>query len=197
MTLAERLADLHLTVDDLDVVDGVLDRLAGRPPRPHRMRWRVAAAVLLVLAVSVAAIPGSRRTVAGWLGLDSVRVERVPDLELPDGLGAAELPRPGATTALHIGDRTVLVSTIDARLDDVPIVKQVGAGTTVEEVHVGAHRGLWIAGADHAITFDTDKGRTVAIAGNTLLWESGDVLYRIEGLPELDAAIELADALAD
>ena len=197
MTLAERLADLHLTVDDLDVVDGVLDRLAGRPPRPHRMRWRVAAAVLLVLAVSVAAIPGSRRTVAGWMGLDSVRVERLPVLDLPEGLDAADLPRPGATTVLHIGDRTVLVSTIEARLDDVPIVKQVGAGTTVEEVDVDGHRGLWIAGADHVITFDTDEVPTVAIAGNTLLWESGDVLYRIEGLPELDAAIELADALAD
>ena len=196
MTLEERLADLHLVVDDLDVVDGVLDRLAGRPPRPHRMRWRVAAAVLLVLAVSVAVIPGSRRTVAGWLGFDSVRVERLPVLDLPEGLGAADLPRPGATTALHIRDRTVLVSTIDARLDDVPIVKQVGAGTTVEEVDVDGHRGLWIAGADHVLTFDTEEGPTVAIAGNTLLWESDDVLYRIEGLAELDAAIELAATLA-
>ena len=196
MTLEGRLADLHLTVDDLDVVDGVLDRLAGRAPRPHRMRWRVAAAVALVVAVTAAAIPGSRRTVAGWLGLDSVRVERLPVLELPDELGAAELPRPGSTTALHIDGRTVLVSTIDARLEDVPIVKQVGAGTTVEEVDVDGHRGLWIAGADHVLTFDTDEGRTVAIAGNTLLWESGDVLYRIEGLAELDAAIELAATLA-
>ena len=196
MTLEERLADLHMTVDDLDVVDGVLDRLAARPLRPHRMRWRLAAAVLLVVAVAAAAIPDSRRTVAGWLGLDSVRVERVPELDLPEGLGAAELPRPGATTAFHIGDRMVIVSTVDARLDDVPIVKQVGAGTTVEAVDVDGHRGLWIAGADHLLTFDTDEGPTVAIAGNTLLWESGDVLYRIEGLAELDAAIELASTLA-
>lgn len=197
MTLEEHLADLHLTVDDLDVVDGVLDRLAAGAPRPHRMWWRVAAAVLLVLAVTVAMFPGSRRTVAGWLGLDSVRVERVPVLELPEGLGAADLPRPGATTTLRIGDRTVFVSTIVARLDDVPIVKRVAAGTTVEEVDVDGHRGLWIAGADHVLTFDTEEGRTVAIAGNTLLWESGDVLYRIEGLAELDAAIDLAAALAD
>mgnify|MGYP000920502985 CR=1 FL=1 len=45
---------------------------------------------LLVVAVAAAAIPDSRRTVAGWLGLDSVRVERVPELDLPEGLGAAE-----------------------------------------------------------------------------------------------------------
>jgi hypothetical protein len=81
---------------------------AGDPvSRPARHRPRigirrplaVALAVLLLAAATAAAVPGIRNPVLDWLGLRSVRIERVPR-PLPEG--------PGQSLAL--GEHTTLAS---------------------------------------------------------------------------------------
>jgi hypothetical protein len=66
------------------------DTAAGRRGRSHAIRLRrplaIALAALLLLAATAAAIPGIRDPVLDWLGLRSVRVERVP-APLPQGPG--------------------------------------------------------------------------------------------------------------
>ena len=51
---------------------------------------------------------------------------------------------------------------------------------------------MWIDGAPHEVFYRDGDGEVVfeRFAGNTLLWQEGDVLYRVEGFPTL------ADALA-
>lgn len=197
ITLEDRLTRLELDIDGLDVTGDVLARLDSRDAGGGRSWLRVAAVAVVLVAVAVALIPGSRRTVAGWLGLDAVRVERLPGLDVPDGPSTFELPGPGETTTMEIDGQTILVSTLDGSLDDVSLVKTVGFDTEVDEIRVNGERGLWISGSTHLVAYDHATGRNVAVAGNTLLWEDGDVLHRVEGFATLADARRLAAMLAE
>lgn len=204
--LEARLADLgrSLDLDDTDMVDDVLARLDvdDRTDRPAddrsggQWRWvRVAAAVVVVVVAAIIAIPDSRRTVAGWLGFDSVSIERRPDLDAPSGPIAAEPLSPGDSRSFEINGRTVVVTAIDGRLSEAYIAKTVGLDTDVEEVEVVGEPGVWISGAPHEVVlYQTPDGAPIVerFAGDTLLWQHGDVLIRIEGLDRLDAALTLA-----
>ena len=67
------------------------------------------------------------------------------------------------------------------------IAKDVGAGTTVEELSVNGDPGWWIAGEPHVIMTQNNV-ETLRLAANTLVWEHGGVTYRIEsGLTKADA----------
>lgn len=77
-----------------DVAPAVSQRLrAGRREWGSR-KWALvaAAALVLVVAASLTALPGLRRAVADWLGLPGVRVERVES--------GRDLPSPAATPEL-------------------------------------------------------------------------------------------------
>ena len=104
--LETRLADFAAHVElppAPDVAMRVRSRVEAEPPRRAR-RLRPALAVplaLLALTVGgVAAVPSARSAVLRWLGLEGVRIERVP-----------ETPTPAPTTApsaLDLGERTTL-----------------------------------------------------------------------------------------
>lgn len=190
--------------DELDLggeslVDDVLTRL-GQPAveavRP-RVALRVAAAAVLVVAVAVVAIPDARRTVAGWFGWESVSVERRPDLDPPatttpiaDGSAAGEV--------VVVDGREILVTTIDARLDVGLVRKTVGSESGVVETAIGGRLALWIHGEPHLVSFIGADGSVIdeRVAGDTLLWQTGDVTVRVEGFDDLDDAIEFAEARA-
>ena len=72
--------------------------------------------------------------------------------------------------------------------------KTLGSSTSIIEVDVGGHLGLWIDGAPHQVMYETSDGSVVVerVAGNTLLWEVDPVLYRLEGFDNLDDAIKFA-----
>jgi hypothetical protein len=71
-------------------------------PRPRRFRpaWAVALAILVSVG-GVAAVPPARSAVLRWLGIEGVRIARVP--ENPTAA-------PSAAPALDLGDRTRLTA---------------------------------------------------------------------------------------
>ncbi len=202
--LEQRLVSLgdELALDDADLVDLVLGRLDRPVPdgRNGRLWIHVAAIVIVVLTVLTATIPAPRRIVAGWLGFDQVRIERRPDLTVPtepDPFESSSEPSSSATDESRVESvdgREILVSVIDGRLSDSSLTKTVGSGTAVIEVDVAGHRGLWIDGEPHDVMYESPEGDFTSrrFAGNTLLWQVGDVLYRLEGFESLDDALEFA-----
>jgi hypothetical protein len=86
-----------------DVAPAVRVRIAGAPrrrrPRLRRATAAIAVAGLLLAAGALAAAPGIRHSVLDWLGVDAVRIHRIPALPA--------LP-PGAGRDLGLGHRTTL-----------------------------------------------------------------------------------------
>lgn len=199
--LESRLSDLGDSLDldeTADLASAVVTRLAAPTgDGPAEKTWsrravglRVAAALVLVTAVLVA-VPGSRQAIAEWFGLDGVTIDRDPTLSPPP-----ETPplagSPGDGTVVDVDGAEVLVSALDGRLDEGVISKTLGPDTGIERVDVAGNLGLWIDGEPHVVSYRSDDGEIVSerFAGNTLLWQDGDVIRRVEGFATL------ADALA-
>lgn len=217
MHLEDQLRSLgeHLDVGD-DTEDALPARVLARLDRGddrierHRRTWlRAAAAVLVTLTIAVAAIPASRDTVAGWFGLDGVRIERDVSTKEPkdtstveDGpapLPASEtsvvgLPGPGSSREVTVDGQVVLVSVIEGVLTNEVVVKTLNPDTEIAEVAVGNAPGLWISGAPHELAYESPDGliQFERVAGNTLVWQNDDVIGRLEGFDSLDAALEFA-----
>ena len=198
---------------DLDFPDtpGVWHHVAGRLQRPRWQRPAVFALVAGVLAIGIAmAVPPARSAILKFFHIGSVTVERVNTLPpaqtrpFATGLGPArsqptvKLPRtvhatkyysgPGmaAATLRYRGEELLYVQ---LRGDQMAFAKKfVGPTTHVSEARIGEW-GLWFDGAMHVITWDYGSVQT-RLAGNTLVWLSGDTTYRLEG--KLDEAQMLA-----
>jgi hypothetical protein len=203
----------------------------------------LAAALVAVVAVVVAALPGPRHAVARWLGFDSVHIEpgvTVPTTAVGSGLdlgpsvsmaaamSQAGLPDPtpallGAPQSVHVVQPPdsgqivlvygpsdllpqssvtgvgALVSVIPAHIEEGFIEKALGADATVKSVDVGgADAGYWIAGAPHQLFFQsggTFESDTLRLATNTLLWQRGDHIYRLEADISLETALRIAASM--
>lgn len=181
--LERDLAELgeRLALDDDGLVDDVLARV-GAPAARRAQPWLVAAAVVLAVASVALVVPSSRQAIADWFGLDGVRIEQEPGLTVPPDV---ELP---------VG---VLVDRFDGSLDEDVITKVLGGGTGIERVDVDGRPGLWIDGVPHEVVIRDGAGALVTrrFAGNTLLWQDGDTIVRLEGAPTLDEALRLAASL--
>lgn len=211
MDLETRLVELgdHLDLDDGHSVlsERVLARIdtaetdAAQIDRDGRRgRWlRYAAAVLLVATVVAVAVPASRDTIAGWFGLDGVRIERRQDIGTPGATASVDddvsgLPGPGDSREVTVDGRVVLVSVIEGALTDDVIVKTLGPDTVIVEVAVGKAPGLWISGAPHELAYLSPDG-TIAferVAGSTLVWQDDQMIGRLEGFESVDDAVEFA-----
>jgi hypothetical protein len=133
--------------------------------------------VLLIVAVTLA-VPGSRRAVARWLGFDGYRIDRV--VELPD-VGAA--PAPAGPVVIR-GD-----------LEQASFGKLVDAGSSVQVVSVNGRTAYWISGDQHLFFMYRRNGEVEEqrLAGNTLVWQQGDEIIRVEGVDlTLEQALEIA-----
>ena len=191
--LVERLELLgdDLDFDDVDLASAVLLEVRERRSRVRARRWLVAAGVLMVVGAA-AGYPDSRQAVARWFGFDSLSVEVDPELSVPAAEGLFEAPGPGETIVVDVGGRAITVSTVSGRLNTAVVVKTVGSADQIEEVTVQGRDGLWISEAPHQVGYESLDGSIVVerVAQNTLVWQSGDVLVRVEGF------VELSDALA-
>lgn len=115
---------------------------------------------------------------------------------LPDGLvsfvyGARpELP-------LQPDGVSVLFMQFTARIDGrFLLVKDVGPGTTLRALRIEGKPGFWLTGQQHMLGFIGRGGRPVfdsqRLAGNVLLWQDGDRVFRLEGAFTKAQALRIA-----
>lgn len=146
---------------------------------------------------------GRRVTIDEAQSAVSFRIAVPPELGTPDafyvasGIPGGEValaykPRPGIPL---VGQTGLGVLVTEFRGDLIPgfITKDVGPGTTLEEVSVHGDPGWWIAGEPHLIIVEVSPGgdqlETLRLAANTLVWDHNGVTYRIE------SALSKADAM--
>jgi RNA polymerase sigma factor (sigma-70 family) len=132
---------------------------------------------------------------AGLGASDGVYVDRA----IADGVFSLvwkPLPSAGIPASPALPDVGLVFSAFRGRVDDASFVKMLPPGTTVESVVVGGDAGFWIQGQPHQLSASTGPGRYFAVetrlATNTLLWQHGDVTYRIEADIDRDRALALA-----
>jgi hypothetical protein len=80
-----------------------------------------------------------------------------------------------------------------------PIGKMISSGTAVERVQLGDGSAYWISGDPHVFFYFTPDGQHVEEGrrwvGDALIWQRGEMTYRIETSLGKDAAIRIAESL--
>jgi len=92
----------------------------------------------------------------------------------------------------------LLLSQHRAEVWDGFVKKAAGRGTTIEPVTVGGEPGFFVSGEEHFVMFLEDglvQDEPTSLAGNTLLWNRGELLLRLEADIERDEALELAESV--
>jgi hypothetical protein len=78
-------------------------------------------------------------------------------------------------------------------------LKKVTAMGVVEEVTVGGEPGYWFSGEPHFFTYidaaGTFREEQTRLAGNTLIWQRGDLTLRLEGELPKEEAIRIAESM--
>lgn len=88
----------------------------------------------------------------------------------------------------------VLVTTLPGELDRIAFRKLVASGVQVAEVDVAGRDGVWITGEPHVFMYVDPSGSMTEArpAADTLAWQVGDVIVRVEG----DIPLARAQAIA-
>jgi hypothetical protein len=77
--------------------------------------------------------------------------------------------------------------------------KFLGPGSRAEPVSVGGRPGLWLTGTPHGFAYLDARGviraETLRLAGDTLVWERGGLVLRLESALSKRRAIALAASL--
>lgn len=93
----------------------------------------------------------------------------------------------------------LLLSQIRGSVWDGFVKKVANIGVSVEEVEVDGEPGLFVSGEPHFVMYrdpnDAIQEDRAYLAGTTLLWNRGDVLFRLEADVARDEALELAQAV--
>jgi hypothetical protein len=80
-----------------------------------------------------------------------------------------------------------------------PIGKMISSGTVVEPVQLGDGTAYWISGDPHVFFYFTPEGRHIEEGrrwvGDALIWQRGEMTYRIETSLGKDAAVRIAESL--
>jgi hypothetical protein len=78
-------------------------------------------------------------------------------------------------------------------------LKKVTAMGVVEQVTVGGEPGYWFSGEPHFFTYRDAAGNLreeqTRLAGNTLIWQRGDLTLRLEGELPKEEAIRIAESM--
>jgi hypothetical protein len=78
-------------------------------------------------------------------------------------------------------------------------LKKVTRMGVVEAVTVGGEPGYWFSGEPHFFTYQDASGalreEQTRLAGNTLIWQRGDLTLRLEGEIPRDEAIRIAESM--
>jgi hypothetical protein len=137
---------------------------------------------------------GPPRTLAEATALAGVDPYVVPALGTPLAVYAPG----GAYVVVRYDDHgtQVLVTTLQGTVDEVAFSKLVASGVQVRPVDVTGHDGWWITGEPHVFMYrdrhsDFHEARPAA---DTLAWQVGDTVVRIEADIPLARAEQLAAA---
>jgi hypothetical protein len=78
-------------------------------------------------------------------------------------------------------------------------LKKVAVAGMVEEVTVGGQPGYWFSGEPHFFTYEDAGGNVreerTRLAGNTLIWQRGDLTLRLEGEISRQQALAIAESM--
>jgi hypothetical protein len=131
-------------------------------------------------------------------------------LPAPDGVFVRRPPTGGALSLAYgtgpgrppaIGGSGVAILITELRGDLAPefFDKFVGPDATVEQVQVDGDPGYWIAGTPHAVAYHEQNGDVqiddLRLATNTLVWQHGNLLLRIEGTQTKEQALAIAHSM--
>lgn len=91
----------------------------------------------------------------------------------------------------------LLLTEADGELDVTFAGKLVGASTRIDQLRLIGKPALWIEGAPHEFFFRTRRNGpvvngTLRLARNTLLWQRGPLVLRLEGAMTRAQALEIA-----
>jgi hypothetical protein len=154
---------------------------------------------------------GERVTLAearGRVGFP-VLVPGAPGLGRPDAVFVNRAVPPGGRVDLvyrarpglpasSFTDAGLLVTEFRGRPDELFLKKMTGGGL-VEEVTVAGGPGYFFSGEPHAFTYVDATGvyreERTRLAGNTLIWERGDLTLRLEGELSKAEAVRIAESM--
>ncbi len=108
----------------------------------------------------------------------------------------------GELPAMNDSGIGLLVQRIEGNLDVAMVEKLVEeVGAEVTPITVVGSDGFWIEGPPHLVRYlrpdGTVRGEMTRLAGDTLVWQDGEVLYRMESSLGLADAMRLAESVAD
>jgi hypothetical protein len=183
-------------------------RVLARLERPVRRWWLVPTLAALAVAGALLAIPQTRAAILDLFRIGGVEVRRVetqPRAPVRPPLLGREVSLATAQSSVDsplLVPRDPFTAYIDGSMvnlrwkqyllsqwhgEQLPFAqKQVGPGSQTVGVEVRGATGLWITGARHEIIYrdpatDQIVVKSRRLAGNVLIWEAGDVTYRLEG----------------
>ncbi len=120
---------------------------------------------------------------------------RLLDLGEPDAI----FVRDGSVATLVYGspeEPRLILSQLRGSIFEGFVKKTGGGGTRIDQVTVAGERGLFVSGDEHFVMFRDEFGRiadeATYLAGNTLLWNRGPLLLRLEADLTRARALELA-----
>jgi hypothetical protein len=94
---------------------------------------------------------------------------------------------------------SVLVTEARGQVNEQYFGKVLGPDVNIEKVSVNGHAGWWISGKPHDFAFTDAQGNfysdTLRLATNTLIFDDGGTLVRIEGDMTEAQALEIARSL--
>ena len=93
----------------------------------------------------------------------------------------------------------VIVATLPGDLEPGLFTKLVDGGVEIVDVEVGGMPAYWITGRQHVLMYVDPAGQVQEsrLADDTLVWEQGDVIVRVEGDIPLERAMAIAETVGE
>ena len=164
-----------------------IERVEELPPTPREPRFALGERVTLAEVRARAGFPVAAPSARGFERPDAVYFSRA----VPGGMVSFVYGRASAPRAL--------VTQFLSEPGFPFIQKSATPETTIERIRVDGEPGYWLAGKPHTFVFRNARGvvqhGTLRLAGNTLVWQAGDVTLRLEGGLTKAQALRVAESL--